>query len=237
MAKSTAQGETLKGHASPGALDQQGLTDIVLLALRQACDSGDGRPLLDDALGRADTAKLPAAAGPLTAFVLGPLHQAVCARFDEEVADRLVRILKPVLQRRSQLELGSPPDSSPQLKTVLVVDDDIVIRAQVTSILGAAGYQVVSAPDMNVALAMSVRCRPDLVISNPTMGQLKGNHLTALLLVAFRQDAPPIIILSEDEGWRQQAVGVCVVPKPLDRERLLGAVTELLRTGAPAHPR
>jgi CheY-like chemotaxis protein len=237
MAKSSAPGETLKGHAGPGALDRQGLTDIVVLALRQASGSDDGRPLLAEALRRAGSTDLPAAAGPLTAFVLGPLHQAVCAARDEDVADRLVRILKPVLQRRSQLELGKPPDASPQQKAVLVVDDDIVVRAQVTSILGAAGYQVVSAPDMNVALAMSVRCRPDLVISNPAMGQLRGNQLTALLRVAFREDAPPIIILSEDERWRQQALGVCVVPKPVDRDRLLAAVSELLRPSSAAHTR
>ena len=95
---------------------------------------------------------------------------------------------------------------------MLVVDEDIVTRAQVLAILSASGYEALSAPDGTVALAMSVRCRPDLVIAAVDM-KLRGEHLTALLSVAFHDDAPPIVLLTNDPGWSVEGDGVRVLTK------------------------
>lgn len=223
------RGETLKGHIGPASFDGDGLGRVVKNALCQAGSREDGELALSEALTRAQLQAIPNSAGHLTAFVLGPLFEAVTEQSGTEVARRMIAILKPVLRKRSELELGEAPDSSPAKPTVLIVDDDIVVRAQLLSILNSNGYAAVSAPDPNVALAMSVRCRPDLIISDMGMGRAKDSQLAALLKVAFHEAAPPIIILTHGEPQQDPASGICMLKKPIDRDALLGVIAPLLQ--------
>jgi CheY-like chemotaxis protein len=220
------QGETLKGHADPFEIRGEGLAGLVRRAVVQAASKELVESIVTDALSRADSEVIPVSAGPLTVFVLGPLFDAVLHADGVDAAMRTVKILKPVLRKRSELELGELPPT--RKKTVMIVDQDIVVRAQLLSILSGAGYEAISASDGNVALAMSVRCRPDLIISAIDIGSARGNQLATLLRVAFNEDAPPIIILTEGERWLDSAAGVCVVPKPVDRIMLLSVMGPLL---------
>ncbi|MCA9625980.1 MAG: hypothetical protein KC731_43460 [Myxococcales bacterium] len=186
--------------------------------------------ILGAALDAVSLDDVPSAIGPLTSFVLGPLFDEVMRVAGLDVAKRMVRILRPLLQKRSELELGAAPGDG-RAPTVLVVDEDIVTRAQVLAILSASGYEALSAPDGTVALAMSVRCRPDLVIAAVDM-KLRGEHLTALLSVAFHDDAPPIVLLTNDPGWSVEGDGVRVLTKPVNRAMLLEAVEPLVARAA-----
>lgn len=221
------RGETLKGHIGPASFDGDGLARVVQNAVNQADSREDGELALKEALTRAGAEAIPLSAGHLTAFVLGPLFEAVREQSGEEAARRVVSILKPVLRKRSELELGEAP-VTPTKPIVLIVDDDIVVRAQLLAILNASGYTAVSAPDQNVALAMSVRCRPDLIISDMSMGRVKGSQLVALLKVAFHEAAPPIIILTEGETHQDLGAGICMLQKPIDRDALLAIIEPLL---------
>ncbi len=223
----TQHGETLKGHADPLQLDGAGLPSLVRRAVRQVSSEETVDQILADGLRRAEHDAIPLDAGPLTTFVLGPLFDAVLHALGVDEAVRVVRILKPLLQKRAEIELGSLPPVSDRKKTVLIVDDDINVRAQLLSILSGAGHSAISAPDGNVALAMSVRCRPDLVISELRTGALRGRQLATLLKVAFHDDAPPLIILTDDPTLAS-AEGVCVLMKPIDRAEALAAVESLL---------
>ena len=222
------QGETLKGHLGPASFDGDGLAKVVRQAVHQAATPEQAEAALSDALSRAGTERVPLSAGHLTAFVLGPLFEAVVEQINEHAAERVVSILKPVLRKKSELELGSlKPEEKPR-PTVLIVDDDIVVRAQLLSILNARGFNAISAPDQNVALAMSVRCRPDLIISDMSMGRVRGNQLAALLRVAFHEAAPPIIILTEEDPLSGNDGGVCMLTKPIDRVTLLNTIEPLM---------
>jgi CheY-like chemotaxis protein len=227
------KGETLKGHVAPANYDGEGLTRVVHNAVYQAGTREQGDAAIREALRRAALESIPVAAGNLTAFVLGPLFDAVVQVSGIDSAERVVSILKPVLKRKSELELGEVPAAEAQRRTVLVVDEDIVVRAQLLSILNAAGYAAVSAPDANVALAMSVRCRPDLVISDMGLGRARDGQLAALLRVAFHADAPPIIILTHGEAPPHSTNGVCMLTKPIERSALLAVVEPLLRRTLP----
>jgi CheY-like chemotaxis protein len=225
------KGETLKGHVAPANFDGEGLTRVVHNAVYQAGTRVQGDEAIRDALRNAGVEKVPVAAAYLTAFVLGPLFDAVRTTMSIDAAERVVSILKPVLKRKTELELGEVSEQ-PQRRTVLIVDEDIVVRAQLLSILNAAGYHAISAPDANVALAMSVRCRPDLVISDMGLGRARDGQLAALLRVAFHADAPPIIILTHGEAL-SPASGVCVLTKPVERTSLLAVVEPLLKRTLP----
>lgn len=222
------QGETLKGHSGPASFDGEGLARIVQQAVYQAATKEQGDAAMKDALAQSGAEGVPLSAGHLTAFVLGPLFDAVVEQVSRDAAHRVVSILKPVLRKKSELELGEVKEEAPAKQTVLIVDDDIVVRAQLLSILNAHGFHAISAPDQNVALAMSVRCRPDLIISDMSMGRVKGSQLAALLKVAFHEAAPPIIILTDDEEMSDPDAGVCMLKKPIERVKLLNTIEPLL---------
>ena len=228
MGHDTPQGETLKGHAGPLNIEGEGLAGIVSRAVRQATDGESQVDILGDALAQAELDRVPVSAGPLTNFVLGALFDTALAAVGRVPAERIVKILKPILAKRSELELGSAPPASLYKKTVLIVDQDIMVRAKLLSILTSAGYEALSAPDGNVALAMSVRCRPDLVISELNTGSVGGSQLATFLRVAFTSDAPPLIILTNDTSWSETSIGVCTLPKPIERVALLSAVRPLI---------
>lgn len=217
----------MKGHTSPSGLGPEEISSLVWRAVRQAGAEDGSQAVVDAALATVGLECVPAAAGPLTSFVLGPLFDEMMARCGVDAAKRMVRILRPLLEKRSKLELGEARAEADK-PTVLVVDADLATRARVTAILSSAGYEAISAPDGNVALAMSVRCRPDLVISSLGVGGPAGRQLAARLSVAFAEDAPPLVILTEDDSWDDEDGPIRVVPKPVDRERLLAAVRPLL---------
>jgi CheY-like chemotaxis protein len=200
---------------------------VIRLAVTQVGRREDGERALREALAVAGQDEVPMSAGHLTAFVLGPLFDAVIDQLGVDAAERMVCLLKPVLQKKSELELGTATPE-PTKPTVLIVDEDIVVRAQLLSILNASGYNAVSAPDQNVALAMSVRCRPDIIISDMSMGRVKGSQLAALLKVAFDEAAPPIIILNDEHTCRDLDGGICMLKKPIDRNALLDIINPLL---------
>ncbi len=229
------RGETLKGHVGPASFDGEGIRKVLRIAVTQVGRREDGERALREALSRTDHEDVPIAAGYLTAFVLGPLFDAVLEQLGADAAERVVCLLKPMLQKKSELELGEVKEE-PTKPTVLIVDEDIVVRAQLLSILNASGYNAVSAPDQNVALAMSVRCRPDIIISDMSMGRVKGNQLAALLKVAFDEAAPPIIILNEELTTRDVDGGICMLKKPIQRDTLLDIINPLLaRCSQPPH--
>ncbi|MEQ9323539.1 MAG: response regulator [Polyangiaceae bacterium] len=227
------RGETMKGHTSPSGLGGDELHALVERALRQAGAGAHAGSVLAKALATVGLERTPVAATPLTSFVLGPLFDEMMKRSGVDAAKRAVGILRPVLQKRSEHELGEVDDAD--APTILVVDENIATRARVLSILSEVGYEAISAPDGNVALAMCVRCRPQLVITDLGVGGSAGRQLAARLRVAFVDDAPPLVILTDDPTWREPDGRIPVVTKPVDRERLLAAVLPLI--GEPPAPR
>ena len=219
----------MKGHTSPSGLGGDELHQLVERALRQAGAGDYAEDVLDKALATVGLERTPVAATPLTSFVLGPLFDEMMKRSGVDAAKRAVGILRPVLQKRSEHELGEADDGP----TILVVDESIATRARVLSILSELGYEAISAPDGNVALAMCVRCRPHLVITDLGVGGSAGRQLAARLRVAFVDDAPPLVILTDDPTWREPDGRIPVVTKPVDRARLLAAVLPLIGEPAP----
>jgi len=216
--------DTLKGHASPGSWSVPQLTELVRRAMVQASDGIEPDVVLTQALTQSGFDQLPPGAAPLSAFVMGPLHAGIAEVAGVESAARVVSILGPVLRRRSELEFAMELDED--RATVLVVDDDIVVRAQVLAILNGAGYQGVSAPDTNIALAMSVRFRPDVIVSSVD-ASVDGGRLVSLLRVAFADAPPPLVLVTDGPEDPKLVTGLSVLRKPIKRDSLLAAVGRL----------
>src|SRR3954452_7547351 len=128
----------------------------------------------------------------------------------------------------------------PESKTILVVDDDQELSDGLRAVLERQGYRVMQARDGQQGKNLVYQHRPDLVILDMMMPRMGGYPV--LEHFKGKTDAPPIIMITANEGSRHKAyaeyLGVIdYIRKPFAMERLLEAVDRGLNPGkqAPAN--
>jgi DNA-binding response OmpR family regulator len=121
-------------------------------------------------------------------------------------------------------------------KTILVVDDDEELSDGLRVVLEKQGYRVLQARNGIQGKQAIYAHRPDLVILDMMMPGMGGYPV----LEHFRgkKDAPPIIMITANEGSRHKAYAewlgvVDYIRKPFAMERLLEAVEKGLNTPRP----
>ena len=114
-------------------------------------------------------------------------------------------------------------------KTILIVDDDRELIDGLRALLEKQGYRVIQANDGNQAKTVIYNDRPDLVILDMMMPRMGGYPV----LEHFRgkEDVPPIIMITANEGSRHKAYAeylgvVDYIRKPFAMDRLLEAVNK-----------
>ena len=136
--------------------------------------------------------------------------------------------------------IPSPPDgrpaapSSPPGPTVLVVEDEDLLRAGIRRLLQNEGFNVLEAADGATALQMLEDTPPDhvaLVLTDLRMPVMDGRQLAAAL--ARRRPSLPIVFMS---GFTAQLMDLRLVSpslaflaKPFRNEDLLAAVRQQLQ--------
>src|SRR5438477_5208733 len=117
-------------------------------------------------------------------------------------------------------------------KTILIVDDDMELSDGLRAVLERGGYRVIQARDGQQGKQQVYQQRPDLVILDMMMPRMGGYPV----LEHFRgkTDAPPIIMITANEGSRHKAyaeyLGVIdYIRKPFAMERLLETVNRALK--------
>jgi CheY-like chemotaxis protein len=139
----------------------------------------------------------------------------------------LPRVDAPVTAAQPEL-----PVSRGRGETVLIVEDEAVLRSLAGRILEAAGYRVLHAPNGAAAIGFleSHRGEVDLVLSDVVMPRLTGHELAA----AVRQRWPrlPMLLMSGHVGViRNQdstAEGFPIISKPFTPHGLAAAVHQRL---------
>src|SRR5437899_7088344 len=128
----------------------------------------------------------------------------------------------------------------PDQKTILVVDDDVELSDGLRVVLEKQGHRVLQARDGQQGKQLVYQQRPDLVILDMMMPRMGGYPV----LEHFRDkpDAPPIIMITANEGSRHKAyaeyLGVIdYIRKPFAMEKLMEAVNKGLTEGAPNRPK
>jgi DNA-binding response OmpR family regulator len=121
-------------------------------------------------------------------------------------------------------------------KTILVVDDDLELSDGIRAVLENQGHHVLQARDGQQGKQLVYQHRPDLVILDMMMPRMGGYPV----LEHFRDkpDAPPIIMITANEGSRHKAyaeyLGVIdYIRKPFAMERLMEAVDRGLNPPPP----
>src|SRR5215203_2917018 len=115
------------------------------------------------------------------------------------------------------------------LKTVLVVDDEPVLRTIVREILHEEGYAVIEAPDGPVMLEIMARERPDLVLMDVMMPGVDGRETYRQLRSHPEHRDVPVVMMSaaiQPHGLDPSIAGF--MPKPFDLNQLVELVARLI---------
>jgi CheY-like chemotaxis protein len=118
----------------------------------------------------------------------------------------------------------------PQMATILVMEDDRIVRNVVTQVLGMDGHTVLAFEDAGPALKEADLNAVDLVLTDlqmPTPGE------TAIEEIRARGFDTPVVVMSghvgKDQEKRLRAMGVkTILPKPFRLAALIDAVRALV---------
>jgi CheY-like chemotaxis protein len=151
-----------------------------------------------------------------------------------------VRLPAEVVERKAQSaeavdERGLFPvrsaSSRPFPMTVLVIDDDPVVRDLLQTFLGREGYRVVSASNGEDGLRLAREVRPNAITLDVIMPGVDGwSVLTALKADPDLADTPVILLTITDNKSMGYALGASeCLTKPIERDRLLAALEKHLK--------
>jgi DNA-binding response OmpR family regulator len=122
--------------------------------------------------------------------------------------------------------------------TVLVVDDDVMVRDVVSRYLGRAGYQVTLAGDGEHALRAAQACPPDLVVLDLMLPGLPGLEVCRRLRAASPVPVVMLTALGEEED---RIAGLEIgaddyITKPFSPRELVLRVGSVLRRARSPRP-
>lgn len=134
------------------------------------------------------------------------------------------------------IETVALPNPAERTPTVLVVDDEVLLRMNLSDFLQECGFKVLEASSAGEAVEMvrSYSGRIDLVFSDVVMpGEMDGFGL-AQWVRANRPDLP-VILCSGDLRKAEAAQHICAaeqfLSKPFDLRMALAQIRQLLDTG------
>lgn len=121
--------------------------------------------------------------------------------------------------------------------SILVVDDDELIRTTVALALHGAGYRVLEADDGDFALTIARAERPQLVLLDAMMPRLDGFATLAAMRLDSLLAKTPVIMLTSlrrpDDVKRAIRLSVSgYVAKPIDMPFLMNRIGGVLQQGA-----
>ena len=110
---------------------------------------------------------------------------------------------------------------------VLIVDDDPEIVQAVTVRLGAAGYDVIAAPDGEQGLERALEARPDVIIMDIQLPTMDGLTALAQIHAHSATRSTPVVVLSACSSVRNHALELGAryfLDKPYNAKTLLAAI-------------
>ena len=121
---------------------------------------------------------------------------------------------------------------------ILVVEDNALNLKLVRDVLGAAGYDVVSATTGEEGLRMAAELPPDLVLMDLQLPGIDGTETMRRLRRGTLDPAIPVVAVTasampEDHERAAQAGFDGYLEKPISVRSLVGQVAEFLADGRP----
>jgi len=115
-------------------------------------------------------------------------------------------------------------------KSILVVDDNQFVRAFMSKMLEASGFETRQAADGAEAFQMAVASPPDLVVADYTMPKMNGADLVRAIRSSTLRALPVLAVAStqQSESEMLEAGANMYLSKPIDEPRLISSVCSLL---------
>ncbi len=120
------------------------------------------------------------------------------------------------------------------MQTIIVIDDEVLVRQMLQKMLEVAGYKVVAAENGKVGLKLFTENPADLVITDIVMPEQEGIETIRLL----KKVDPKVKFIAISGGGRLDPEGYLLLAKklgarktlmkPFKREELLASVKEVL---------
>lgn len=126
--------------------------------------------------------------------------------------------------------------TSVQTKTVLLMDDDVILLELFSEILSDYGYQVRTATNGKFALRSIKKSHPDLVIMDMKLPDMSGIEVYASLQSDEDTRSIPVIFMSGVEPTPTEDYasiqGCDYLLKPIDAPRLLSHIRQFFAKSA-----
>jgi DNA-binding response OmpR family regulator len=122
---------------------------------------------------------------------------------------------------------------------LLIVEDDLDILKLLEAALTFKGYRVVTARNGEEGLEHIQRQHPAIVIADIMMPKIDGFGLIHRLRIHRETRDIPVVFITatyvtrEDRSFALKLGATRFIQKPLDLERFLGTITDLLKQGLP----
>ncbi len=128
----------------------------------------------------------------------------------------------------------SPQEQTSPARSVLVVEDDILVRLMIAEELRNAGFAVAEATTADEALAiLQSSTRIDLVMTDVMMpGSMDGVGLAAMLRSKWPR-VKIVVASAEAPVWPAPGLADSFIGKPYDPARVVRRVKELLAIADP----
>lgn len=125
------------------------------------------------------------------------------------------------------------------MTAILIVDDDRAMVGMVAALLGAEGYDLITAYDGETALKRHAAETPDLVVLDRRLPGMAGDEVCRRIRAAADT---PILMLTGERGTEERAALLDLgaddyLEKPFGRNELLARVRALLRRAAASRGR
>src|SRR5262249_21387932 len=115
--------------------------------------------------------------------------------------------------------------------TVLVIDDEAVVRELMQRFLSKEGFRVLTASDGETGLRLAREERPDAITLDVMMPDTAGGVVLSELKAARERPNTPVVMLTiSDNKTMGYALGASeYLTKPIDRARLVTVLTKYRR--------
>lgn len=119
------------------------------------------------------------------------------------------------------------------MTTILIIEDDDIVRKLIRKILMQEGYEVLEAGDGQAGTSLAQASSPDLIICDVMMPKLNGYQVLEFLQGDREMETIPFIFLTAKAEKRDMRQGMQLgaddyLTKPFTKNELLGAITTRL---------
>ena len=116
------------------------------------------------------------------------------------------------------------------MKTILVVEDELVLTEVLSAVLEDAGYRVVAVGDGQAGLVALPTVQPDLVLCDVMMPLMDGREMCRRMQADVALRHIPIVLMTAAPNVVSLAdcKYAALVRKPFDLDRLLDVISTLV---------